>query len=141
MDYNKNKTIILTVGLPRSGKSTWSRAQGIPVVNPDSIRFALYNKPYIEEAEEMVWAITFIMAKALLLAGHDKIIIDATNLKEKNRGMWHERFPDYIIKYKCFRTTMRECIKRAKECKRKDLIPVIKRMYKEAEWPGLIGEI
>ncbi len=30
--------LILTVGLPRSGKTTWALEQGWPIVNPDSIR-------------------------------------------------------------------------------------------------------
>ncbi|KKK82651.1 hypothetical protein LCGC14_2801230, partial [marine sediment metagenome] len=48
------KKLILTVGLPRSGKSTWARKQGHPIVNPDSIRLALYGEPFIEEAEPMI---------------------------------------------------------------------------------------
>src|SRR5690554_6874569 len=30
--------LICTVGLPRSGKTTWARKQSYPIVNPDSIR-------------------------------------------------------------------------------------------------------
>lgn len=44
------KKLILTIGLPRSGKSTWAKQQGCPVVNPDSIRLALHGKAYIQEA-------------------------------------------------------------------------------------------
>jgi predicted kinase len=33
--------LILTVGLPRSGKTTWAKQQGVPMVNRDAIRLAL----------------------------------------------------------------------------------------------------
>jgi predicted kinase len=51
------KILILTVGLPRSGKSSWSRQQTFPVVNPDSIRLALHGLRFAPEAEPFVWAI------------------------------------------------------------------------------------
>ena len=34
--------LIVMVGLPRSGKTTWARKQGYPIVNPDSIRLAFH---------------------------------------------------------------------------------------------------
>ena len=40
------KEIIVTVGLPRSGKTTWAREQGYPIVNPDSIRLSLHGKRF-----------------------------------------------------------------------------------------------
>ena len=77
----KNKTLILTVGLPRSGKSTWAMQQGYPVVNPDSIRLALHGHRFREESEEHVWAIAKTMVNSLFIAGHDKVIVDATNIQ------------------------------------------------------------
>ena len=51
------KTLILTVGLPRSGKSTWALQQGHPVVNRDGIRKALHGEVYLQPAEDMVTTI------------------------------------------------------------------------------------
>jgi len=36
------KILILTVGLPRSGKSTWAAKKGFPIVSPDAIRLAMH---------------------------------------------------------------------------------------------------
>jgi predicted kinase len=82
------KNLILTVGLPQSGKTTWTRSQGDPIVNPDSIRLALHGKPFIGLAEPFVWAIAHVMVRALFLAGHETVILDATNTTKKRRDEW-----------------------------------------------------
>ena len=82
------RTLILTVGLPQSGKSTWAQMQQCPIVNPDSIRLALHGKPFVSEAEPFVWAIAKCMVNALFLAGHDTVVLDATNTTRKRRDEW-----------------------------------------------------
>jgi len=82
------QTLVLTIGLPQSGKSTWARMQCYPIVNPDSIRLALHGKPFIPDAEPFVWAIAKCMVKALFFAGHDRVIVDATNTTRKRRDEW-----------------------------------------------------
>jgi len=82
------KTLIMTVGLPRSGKSTWARTQRHPIVNGDSIRLALHGQPYVLEAEPMVSCVKHLMVKALLLAGHDTVILDGTHTTQANRDRW-----------------------------------------------------
>ena len=81
-------TLILTVGLPRSGKSTWALKQGHPIVNPDAVRVALHGREYVGYAETMVWAICHYMVRALFEAGHAKVILDACNNSRKRRDAW-----------------------------------------------------
>ena len=125
--------LILTVGLPRSGKSTWAQEQKCPIVSPDSIRLALHGKPYIQEAEGFVWATAYLMAKALFLAGHTRVIIDATNNTIKRRKAWADKFKGTRIILKEFKTSKEECILRARKDHREDLIPVIERMAQQQE--------
>jgi predicted kinase len=125
------KTLFLTVGLPRSGKSTWAKKIGYPIVNRDSIRLALHGQAYIKEAESMVTAIEDYMVKALFLAGHDKIIIDATHLQEKYIKRWKK--DDRNIVGKIFDTPKDVCIERAIADGREDLIPIIERMDESKE--------
>ena len=130
------KRLIVTVGLPHSGKSTWARQQGFPIVNPDSIRLAMHGQVFAEKAEPWVWAFAYAMAEALFLSGHDTVIVDATNTTDKRRKPWLERFqkPDkgFEVEFKIFETPPDECKRRAWTDKRNDLIPVIDRML--AQW-------
>ena len=78
------------------------------------------------------WA-AYLMAKALFLAGHASVIIDATNISEKRRAEWEKRFSGYLVEIKRFNASKEECIQRAKESGRLDLIPVIERMAANEE--------
>ena len=83
-----DKTLICTVGLPRSGKSTWAKRQPFPIVNPDAIRLAVHGKKFDPKEEGRVWWVVSIMVHALFLAGHDTVILDATNVTKAARKKW-----------------------------------------------------
>lgn len=127
-------TLILTVGLPRSGKSTWAFKQirnGIPVVNPDSIRLAIHGQRYLASAEPLVWAHAKIMVRSLFLAGHTKVILDATNTLIYRRELWNDEAWDVV--YKVFDTTPEECIRRSRALNDEYIVPVILKMASEFE--------
>jgi predicted kinase len=117
--------LILTVGLPRSGKSSWARQQGFPVVNPDSIRLALHGQVYRQEAERFVWAHAHLMVESLFLAGHQVVILDATNIVRRLRTEWES--PRWRTLLRVFDTPAEECRRRA-SINRPDLLPIIDRM-------------
>lgn len=130
-----DKTLILMVGLPRSGKTTRAhRIAGDPhnnaaIVNPDAIRKALHGHPYIQSAEPHVWAIAHTMVDALFLAGHTTVILDACNNTRKRRdewrhGLWDQR--EFVV----LDTDEATCLGRVEYG---DIIPVIKRMAAQHE--------
>lgn len=127
------RQIICTVGLPRSGKSTWAKQSGYPVVNLDSVRLALHGERYLEQAEPMVWTIAVIMAEALLLAGHDTVVVDECNVSRAQRDRWLKVgirvWAD--IKFQVFATSPEECRRRAEATGDERIIPVIDRMATE----------
>jgi predicted kinase len=132
------RTLILTVGLPRSGKSTWAKETGHPVVNPDSIRLALHGQAYIKSAEGFVWAIAKTMVASLFLAGHDTVVLDATNTTIKRQEDWNEVAGEAgaVVRFKVFYTEPEVCIRRAVEADTDEvLIPVINRMSIAWEHP------
>jgi predicted kinase len=128
------KKLICTVGLPRSGKSTWAKEQNLPMVNPDSIRLGLYGEAFIKEAEQMVWSIATYMVKALFIAGHDTVILDATNLTIASRNRW--LYHDWECEWKIFDTSKEECTRRAIASEREDLIHVIEMMDNHKDLTG-----
>jgi predicted kinase len=136
-------TLILTVGLPRSGKSTWAReydpylqvcSQQIATVNPDSIRLTLHGTAFRREAEGLVWSIAHVMVESLFLAGHNTVILDACNHTARRRNEWLS--DKWDCRYVEFPATMIECIRRAEANNQQYLIPVIQRMSEEITWPN-----
>ena len=125
------KILICTVGLPRSGKTYWSRRQAYPVVNPDSIRLALHGLRYAANAEPFVWAIARLMVRSLFLAGHRTVILDATNTTRKRRDEWQSL--EWGTFFKVFDTPKQECLRRAEGDA--EILPVIERMA--AQWEPL----
>ena len=132
--------LICTVGLPRSGKSTWARDRGIPIVNPDSIRLALHGQRYQVLAEDFVWAIAKVMVRALFTAGHSAVIVDATNTTRKRRDFWQDKGWNTEFKRigasECVNTALSDfglCIERAKAEGDADILPVFKRMADQYE--------
>jgi len=123
-------TLILTVGLPRSGKSTWARGQECPIVCPDAIRLALHGQPFIASAEPFVWAIARVMVRSLFGAGHTAVILDACNVSRKRRDEWLST--EWTTRTQLFFVPMAVCKQRARDDGRLDLLPVIDRMA--AEW-------
>jgi predicted kinase len=129
-----SERLILMVGLPRSGKSTKALLYGYPIVCPDAVRLALHGKTFLKEAEFMVWPMAVLMVKALFAAGHEHVVLDATNHTLKRRQFWYDA-GDWQIGYCHITATKEECIARARAEQESadppnhfDLVPVIERM-------------
>jgi predicted kinase len=124
------KTLHMMCGLPRSGKTTaanyLSRENGWPVVCPDAVRLALHGQRFVPEAEAFVWAIAKVMVRALFLAGHDHVVLDACNGTRKRRDEWKDRA--WRLEYVVLDTPREECLRRAAATGREDIAPVIERM-------------
>ena len=131
------RTLILTVGLPRSGKSTWAKDTGHPMVNPDSIRLAVHGEAYRQEAEVLVWAIAKYMVKSLFIAGHPTVVLDATNTTIKRQEDWNDvaESVEAEVRFKVFDATSALCEIRALNSNKGFLVPVIRRMAEVYEAP------
>jgi predicted kinase len=126
-----DKILICTVGLPRSGKSTWAKSQAYPIVNPDAIRLAIHGQRFIAEAEPFVWATAKAMVRALFLAGHNRVILDATNTTRKRRDEW--RSDGWATFFKQMDATKKDCYARAHEAGDAEIVFVITRMAEQFE--------
>jgi len=130
-------TLIVLVGLPRSGKTTWANGERSPMVSPDAIRLALHGRKFVPEAEPIVWVYSKLMVRSLFYAGHNRVIVDGCHVKRKYREEWYasELFgPNWKTVFQEFSADKATCIRRA-EKRDPDLIPVIEKMA--AEWEPL----
>jgi len=85
--------IIVTQGIPGSGKSTWARSylkehgsDTTVIVNRDSIR-SMLGDYWVKEREELVSKIEDCMIRTAINEGYD-VIIDATNLNPRTINKW-----------------------------------------------------
>jgi predicted kinase len=139
------KLLIITIGLPQSGKSTWAKELRHPIINRDSLRFALGGTIRYFDEEARVSEIERIMVKALFKAGHNTVIVDATHLKKKYIEAWKtfgvspiwikDQERNFTIQLVPFFTSLEECIDRAKVgFPEDDKFPlVIRSMWENAE--------
>ena len=125
--------LVVTVGLPYSGKSVWSSKQGVPIVCPDEIRYALHGCRYLPLAEPFVWAIAMVMVRALFGAGHEKVVVDATNMTRKRRDFWQS--DEWATAFKVFTDPRDVCYRRAEVAQDETILPIIDRMA--SEWEAL----
>ena len=130
-----NKLIVM-VGLPRSGKSTWAVKQGLPIVSADAIRLALYNdmgegERFLKSAEPMVWVICTLMVNALFKAGNTSVIVDNCHVKRRYRDEWQS--DKWDTRFKRIGTSYQTCMARAISENDDEIMPIIEKMSKEFE--------
>ena len=125
------RTLIMMVGLPRSGKTTLAQEKyaAYPRVSPDAIRVAIHGQAFAAEAEPFVWAIAHAMVDALFFAGHGIVVLDACNNTKKRRDEWLHGAWDNRI-FEVVETTKDGCIAR---CFKTQLGGVIHRMAEAHE--------
>ena len=129
---NPRKTLICTVGLPRSGKTTWARL--------DAIRLAVHGQRFWAPAEKRVWVDAHQMVRALFLAGHEWVIVDACHTTRKRRDFWLPESPeDWDLYFYLLFTSREECLAQARAIDDQEIIPVIESMaeVKMSTWQML----
>ncbi len=80
--------MIVLVGVPGSGKSTWAKAQGCQVLSSDDFRLLLSGDETNQNIHQQVFAAMRHVLRARLGIGPATTIIDATNLRLRDRRPW-----------------------------------------------------
>ena len=112
------KSLVLTVGLPRSGKTSWIRnfveheGQPIGIVCPDDIRKAMYGERFIKGMEPFVWAVVPVVIRSMFMSVYDIVVLDATSITRASRDKWQSP-GEWDTYFKLIDTPPSECIDRS----------------------------
>ncbi len=81
-------TLVVLVGLPGSGKSTWAAARGLPVLSSDEMRRFLTGDAANQAVNNLVFRMLRRSLDAMLAAGVERVIVDSTALTRRERRAW-----------------------------------------------------
>jgi predicted kinase len=129
--------IILCIGVPASGKSTWAREQVVRDskyvrVNRDDYRFMLKDQPVCEpKIEDLISELSYHAIKSAL-GKKLNVIVDNTHLKVKYINEIIERFQYHAdIEYRLFDISLDKALERDRNREKSVGEVVLKKMYKE----------
>jgi predicted kinase len=80
--------VVLTIGLPGSGKSSWFKRRGVAPLSSDMLRSLLFDDIGEQRYQDLVFSTLRSLLRARLIAGMPWNYIDATNLSPKERHGW-----------------------------------------------------
>jgi len=88
-------SVILAIGLPGSGKSSWFKRNNITPLSSDMLRMLLFDDAQEQRFQDLVFSNLRSMLKARLIARRPLNYVDATNLTPHDRQSWIKLAKDY----------------------------------------------
>jgi predicted kinase len=88
-------TVVLAIGLPGSGKSSWFKRHNIHPLSSDLLRELLFDDPQEQRFQDLIFSNLRSMLKARLVARRPMNYVDATNLTPHDRHSWIKLAKDY----------------------------------------------
>jgi predicted kinase len=87
--------VVLAIGLPGSGKSTWFKRHNILPLSSDMVRILLFDDVTEQRYQDLVFSTLRSMLRARLLAKRPWNYVDATNLSPHERRSWVKLAHDF----------------------------------------------
>ena len=87
--------VVLAIGLPGSGKSSWFKRHSVAPLSSDMVRSLLFDDVREQRFQDLVFSNLRSMLKARLIAKRPMNYVDATNLTPQERQHWIKLAKDY----------------------------------------------
>lgn len=87
--------VVLSIGLPGSGKSSWFKRNNITPLSSDLLRGLLFDDPNEQRFQDLVFSNLRSLLRARLVARRPMNYVDATNLSPHERQGWIKLAHDY----------------------------------------------
>ena len=130
--------VVLAIGLPGSGKSSWFKRHNVVALSSDMVRSLLFDDVREQRFQDLVFSNLRSMLKARLIAKRPMNYVDATNLTPQERQHWIKLAKDYNYEVHAvfFDVPLEVCIERHQ--RRDRVVPedVMRRMAAKLKPPA-----
>lgn len=115
--------IILTVGLPGSGKSTYLSGLGVNAISSDEIRRLIIDDPYNQTVNSRVFTVVRYLVRQRIAIGRPVTYVDATHLTPWERRPYFKMAQRYGCQVEAlfFDVPLEVCLKR--NWRREPMVP------------------
>jgi predicted kinase len=130
--------VVLAIGLPGSGKSSWFKRHNVVPLSSDMVRSLLFDDVREQRFQDLVFSNLRSMLKARLIAKRPTNYVDATNLTPQERQHWIKLAKDYQYEVHAvfFDVPLEVCVERHQ--RRDQVVPedVMRRMAAKLKAPA-----
>jgi len=130
--------VVLAIGLPGSGKSSWFKRHNVVPLSSDMVRSLLFDDVREQRFQDLVFSNLRSMLKGRLIAKRPMNYVDATNLTPQERQHWIKLAKDYQYEVHAvfFDVPLEVCVERHQ--RRDRVVPedVMRRMAAKLKAPA-----
>ena len=130
--------VVLAIGLPGSGKTTWFRRRGVTPLSSDLLRNILFDDVEEQRYQGLVFATLRSLLKARLIAKMPWNYVDATNLSIHERRQWVNMAKSfgYEVQAVFFDVPLEVCLERNSQRDRSVSEEVMRKMAEKLKPPA-----
>jgi len=129
--------VVLAIGLPGSGKTTWFRRRGVTPLSSDLLRSILFDDVEEQRYQGLVFSTLRSLLKARLIAHMPWNYVDATNLSIHERSQWIKMAKSfgYEVQAVFFDVPLEVCLERNSQRERSVSEDVMRKMAERLKPP------
>ena len=130
--------VVLAIGLPGSGKTTWFKRRGVTPLSSDLLRTILFDDITEQRWQGLVFSTLRSLLRARLIAKMPWNYVDATNLSPHERKQWVKmaRSFGYEVQALFFDVPLEVCLERNRRRERVVQEDVMRRMAEKLRPPS-----